>query len=165
MAGSLVELIQTAGGSDHPRVLDEVKRRIEAGCDVNQADGHGLTPAMAAVLHPELQVLETLLAAGADVHRTDRSGCSALVHALRAHRGPDVNTTLHQVHTLFCAGARYPPDGPLETDPLHILTSSVLRLVHYFAPYCPRARVRACLERIHDCLDQDGERCTPAART
>lgn len=84
-------------------LLDQVKKHLERGADVNKPDQHGCTPLMHAARRGQVAVVETLLAAGADPHRVSPKGNHALYDAALGgnpeivrrllHAGVDVNVT------------------------------------------------------------------------
>ena len=62
--------------------LELVERALEQGADLNQMEETtGWLPLTAAVLSGHQNTLKALLAAGADINRTDRNGLTTLMHA------------------------------------------------------------------------------------
>jgi ankyrin repeat protein len=59
--------------------LDEIKSIVEGGGDVNWQTHMGLTPLIAAVLAGKTEVVQYLLAQGADVSLRDQNGKSAAI--------------------------------------------------------------------------------------
>ena len=71
----------------------EVARLVRAGVDVNSPDHDGDTPLMLACGRADLRIVQTLLAAGAEIHPRDHHGWTALHHAMHGtwdHQVADV---------------------------------------------------------------------------
>ena len=65
--------------------LAALQSAIEAGADVNSANGQGVHPLMMAARDASTECVLLLLDAGADLHRATRKGCTAL-HLARVQR-------------------------------------------------------------------------------
>jgi ankyrin repeat protein len=84
-------------------LLDQVKKHLERGKDVDHPDPHGCTPLMHAARRGQVAVVEALLAAGADPHCISPKGNRALYDAALSgnpeivrrllQAGVDVNVT------------------------------------------------------------------------
>ena len=72
------DLVEAAGNGS----LDQVDRLLRAGVSPNAAS-YGVTPLIAAAVHGHAEVVQRLIAAGADVNFRDRWGMTALDYATR----------------------------------------------------------------------------------
>ncbi|MCF7837113.1 MAG: ankyrin repeat domain-containing protein [Candidatus Marinimicrobia bacterium] len=84
-----------------PRVSDPecIQRLVESGFDPNEHSICGFTPLMsAATRNPNSQIIDTLIAAGAQVNATDVSGVTALMFACEENN-------LDVINALIAAGA------------------------------------------------------------
>ncbi len=61
--------------------VEQVRRSLEQGLDVNKADPAGRTALMMAALEGYTEVVEVLLESGAEVERHDNAGRTALMYA------------------------------------------------------------------------------------
>jgi len=71
------KLMTSAGAGD----LNEVKRRLDAGDEVNATDESGWTALMVAAARIQVSVVKLLLSAGADPSMKDKNGDTALIGA------------------------------------------------------------------------------------
>ncbi|HXL01820.1 MAG TPA: ankyrin repeat domain-containing protein [Candidatus Atribacteria bacterium] len=71
--------------------LEEVKKAIEAGANVNARDENGMTPLMhAAGANQNPEVIKVLLEAGAEVNARDEDGWTPLMQAACFNQNPEV---------------------------------------------------------------------------
>jgi ankyrin repeat protein len=63
--------------------LDNVKRLLQCGADVNTGDNEGTTPIIAASMQGHANVVLCLLKAGADVNKAERAGRTTLMAAVQ----------------------------------------------------------------------------------
>jgi ankyrin repeat protein len=67
--------------------VDEIKRLIRAGADVNLKDVNGHTPLHFAAQEQKVEAAKTLLEAGAKLDEKDRHGNTPLMRAVATSRG------------------------------------------------------------------------------
>lgn len=92
------------GGGHNLRLSKVAKFLIEHGADVNGADARGMTPLMSATLYGKAEVMEALLAHGADPSAKAPDGRTALDFARRS-RHPEVGSLLASRTKLDLIGA------------------------------------------------------------
>ena len=83
---------------------------ISSGVSVNESDKNGVTPLHRAVRFRSLTAVDLLLAAGADVHATDRKSLSTALHRAVVNSGAPAtagktDTTVAIVRSLLSHGA------------------------------------------------------------
>lgn len=106
------KLFQAIRGGDR----SEIQRLLKDGVSANARDARGNTPLMAAALNADVEVLELLLNAGADVNATNQAGANALLRAatfedktrLLVARGADVKARSQLGNTALLLAARKP---------------------------------------------------------
>jgi ankyrin repeat protein len=80
--------------------VEEVKKIIASGCDLNEKDELGSTALIHATIAECYEIIKILLEAGADVNQTDNFGQSALMFAV-------LNDNFECVELLLKSGAEF----------------------------------------------------------
>lgn len=83
-------LLQAAFRGD----LEEVKRLLNGGADINTHDNYGRTALLRAADQGHLEVVNVLLDKGADLNTKDNRGETALIAAVRKHHSEVANVLL-----------------------------------------------------------------------